>query len=278
MGARAGRARAGKVRRRGGRGGATREPHPETTCAQQEGPGRAWAAGALGLRSERGPSRAPAPAPRRWLEPHGLRDHEERAGAQGRRRLRCPRRWTQVHLAAGGGRRARRRGGTRGGSGVGGSEGGRGWPGNRGVFGAGSIRGTGGPAAPRLSRPREPLRCRFVAAAPARQVEFPAWRVPGRTFGSAPRSPPPALSPTPTPGLEVGSSRHLVISTLSVPLGKEAAAQAVSGGLGRGGKFPGGSSVLESLASAGIYSCLTGQKASEPPGQRATGSPELRLP
>ena len=48
-------------------------------------------------------------------------------------------------------------------------------------------------------------------------------------------------------------------------LGKEAAAQAASGALGRVGKFPGGSGVLESLVSAGICSCLAGQKASEPP-------------
>lgn len=202
VGARAGRARAGKVRRRGGRGGATREPHPETTCARQEGPGRAWAAGALGLRSERGPSRAPAPAPRRWLEPHGLRDHEERAGARGRRRLRCPRGWTQVHLAAGGGRRGRRRGGTRGGSGVGGLRGGaggaresggawrRGYQGDRGTGSAALVSAEGAAALPVCGR----------GAGPTGGISCLAGAWPDLRLSPAVPSPGPLPNPNPGPG------------------------------------------------------------------------------
>ena len=152
----------------------------------------------------------------------------------------------------------------------------------RGPGGAGGRRarglGAGGPrgrAAPRSSRPREPLRCRFVAAAPTRQVEFPARRAPGRTFGSSlaaptpvpavPRSPVPALLPLgPFPGLEAGSSRSLKSSALSVHIGKGSSGAGSEWVIRAGeGMFPGGFGVLASSASAGICFCLAGQKAVE---------------
>lgn len=159
--------------------------------------------------------------------------------------------------------RAGGRGAPRGGRGARESGGG-----NRGVFGRWGDQGDRGTGSAALvsAEGAAALPVCGRGAGPTGGISCLAGAWPDLRLSPAVPSPGPLPDPNPGqfPGLEVGSSRHLVISALSLRLGKEAAAQAVSGALGRGGKFPGGSGVLESLVSAGICSCLAGQKASEP--------------